>query len=1036
MSAQPGACHFAGTSLATPSPACPQLTPDAKRTFEAAFHKLERVVRTTSIDDYHEFRATSLRDVREAARAIERQMAARQCLRNLRRLDIFLGGLERYSKAIEVLCNGTPYLPWIWAPIKLTIQIASDYLSAFETLITAYSSIAECLPRFDRLGDALKSEPAFQNILATYYSDILEFHHRAYIYVKRPAWKLFFRSCWGRFDARFKSTLESLSRHARLVDNEAHAWDILKSQEWRQTSKERAEKEDAERAEGHLLSSLSWLENGMDSHDHRDTQENILSEHLCHRHTGSHEWIVRKDKFRAWHNTKRGQTILWLKGKPGSGKTILSASITQFLRQSNQSVVLFYFCSYASIGNNPSARILKSLASQVLRQKPELSSYVNAEYVTKGLAPSLQTLRELLPHLLSALNSTSIIIDGVDECHEVHHKDIVRELLSLTSEQVGGNVRLWVASRDTRFIQDLLHKKQAISLSEERDSVGTAINKFVGSRIAAMQSRFQDLDVGDVVVSNITKQIVEKAEGMFLWVRLVLDTLEDEVFSIHDLKAAVQVLPTSLEDFYERILVRVTSPHKPNRDKALQILQWVAFARRPVRSCEILNAIAFTTDRSTINQDTMLSKAVLKLCSPLIEQHADGVIQFVHFTVREFLVASTSSRPILELAISEYALCLSCISYLAFSAPILVNTNMISGAEEVTPAYTVMIDIAKGMHSLHLYAQEYWIEHLLSYLDACSAMSQRLHMEQVLFARLDVLVQLFSATQAIQSVASSSRNSIVAQGQRTMFLQSHPGLTAIVVHRRNHLAQQESDGTTIHDRSIFGDMLRAYHSNMAFLLGSHDFSGLSEEELRLFQETYGPTAITCRFSGCVYATLGFSSESLRNQHERSHRPKIFCSIPGCTYGLAFSSARALKNHQRECHSETEENFPIGVTLSRFSPTATSINSRPNRIRSSATATNATQPSIAISDWDGGSETIDVLAKQPCIDASEDKKFLAKSHLRRLHFHPRKRGRKGKNDTQRGAAGRDDPPMDYPKANWIKEIEVEKTDTFGVFTRGI
>lgn len=77
----------------------------------------------------------------------------------------------------------------------------------------------------------------------------------------------------------------------------------------------------------------------------------------------------------------------------------------------------------------------------------------------------------------------------------------------------------------------------------------------------------------------------------------------------------------------------------------------------------------------------------------------------------------------------------------------------------------------------------------------------------------------------------------------------------------------------------------------------------------------------------------------------------------------------------------------------------------------------------------------------CVDASANKKFLANckhcrnqkaygayynaaAHLRRAHFHPRKRGPKGKRDEKRGGiGGGDDPPMDFLKQFWIKEVEV-------------
>lgn len=54
-------------------------------------------------------------------------------------------------------------------------------------------------------------------------------------------------------------------------------------------------------------------------------------------------------------------------------------------------------------------------------------------------------------------------------------------------------------------------------------------------------------------------------------------------------------------------------------------------------------------------------------------------------------------------------------------------------------------------------------------------------------------------------------------------------------------------------------------------------------------------------------------------------------------------------------------------------------------------------------------------------------YNAAAHLRRAHFHPRKRGRKGKNDEKRGGiGGGDHPAMDWLKAHWIKEMEVPNT----------
>ncbi|KAJ1323609.1 hypothetical protein MN608_10853 [Microdochium nivale] len=56
----------------------------------------------------------NLDDVKLALCQVERQLAARQALRNFDRLAPFIDATEHYAKAVEVACNGTPFMPWIW----------------------------------------------------------------------------------------------------------------------------------------------------------------------------------------------------------------------------------------------------------------------------------------------------------------------------------------------------------------------------------------------------------------------------------------------------------------------------------------------------------------------------------------------------------------------------------------------------------------------------------------------------------------------------------------------------------------------------------------------------------------------------------------------------------------------------------------------------------------------------------------------------------------------------------------------------------
>jgi hypothetical protein len=92
-------------------PAPSLIAPQAGLIFRDAF---DRFKDTVTVDEARTFQSTTLQDVRDAARDLEKQLGERQSLRNMRRIQPFFAGLERYSKAVEILCNGTPYLPWIW----------------------------------------------------------------------------------------------------------------------------------------------------------------------------------------------------------------------------------------------------------------------------------------------------------------------------------------------------------------------------------------------------------------------------------------------------------------------------------------------------------------------------------------------------------------------------------------------------------------------------------------------------------------------------------------------------------------------------------------------------------------------------------------------------------------------------------------------------------------------------------------------------------------------------------------------------------
>ncbi|KAL9093837.1 MAG: hypothetical protein Q9165_003760 [Trypethelium subeluteriae] len=502
----------------------------ARLTLHEAF---ERFSRSVTPEERRDFSSTSLEDVRNAAIQTERQLAARRSLRNMRRLHPFLQGLERYSKSIEVLCNGTPYLPWIWAPIKLMIQVSADYLQALENLVEAYGRIADTLPRFDRLASALKADHNFQAVLAFFYADILEFHRRTYKFVRRSSWKTFFSSMWG----------------GELIDKEAIAVNIAETTERRKEQAEQWEKDDEERCSGQLVRVLSWLRlSGTSQVDEIDRISRVCQLSSC-------DWISEHPKIKLWMKDSPTHALVWLHGKPGAGKSILCSNLVKSM-QSRDANVFYYFFNYRESIADSSSYMLRSLVAQIIQKSPDLVAYVHDEFVSSHFEPSLKALRDLLPRILASNSHSYLVIDGIDECDSNNQKFIIDDVLQLLSTDGSSHVcKVLISTRDVPTVTRGLGRKTKLTISlshaDEHQSINNSIQYFIRTRLSQLQEDLDELDPTRVAWHDVQRILLQKADGerMFLWVALVLSSLES-VYTIQELYEIVEDFPSDLSELY------------------------------------------------------------------------------------------------------------------------------------------------------------------------------------------------------------------------------------------------------------------------------------------------------------------------------------------------------------------------------------------------------------------------------------------------------------------------------------------------------
>ncbi|KAK0724039.1 hypothetical protein B0H67DRAFT_640615 [Lasiosphaeris hirsuta] len=890
----------------------------AQRTIRDAFLDLER---TVSERDRAGFASTTLDNVIKAAHDVEDQLAARQLLRNMRRLTPLFTGLLHYSKTIEVLCNGTPFMPWIWAPIKLILKVASDYIDAFEKLITAYARIAEPLARFKIFNQTYSKNVEIQQTLAIFYSDILKFHKEAYKFVRRSGWKVLFMTSWGHFQRRFDTVIEDLKAHEDLVDKTANAVGICESRKMReelaalrQETLDRVAKDDEERTAAQYVAIVGWLR--MDDSEQAKVFECIMTE--PQKYPGTSDWILQQDRIAAWMRCSQESAFLVLHGNPGTGKSVLATQIATFLRSARKSLVVSHICTYSQATTTEYDQIVRSILLQLVRSDTDLVAYVYEEFILKKKGVTAQAIERLILETIGAISNNPaqtkyvhVVLDGLDECDKEKQFKIINlleRMVSTASSSTSAVCKVLVTTCMPASVAKKLKQKHMVSLSGEKEALRKAIALYSAQRLAQGRSKWNQLRITDVELKDLEARLTRKADGMFLWARLVLEYLSTNMFLAKcEVMGAVEELPRELSEFYSQILTQLISHFNDRSVARLQsILGWIAFAKRPLRRAEMRSALSFLPENEDIQVQELAPYYIFDMCAPLVEERSDSTFAFVHISVKEFLQTTSN------VGLDEHSM--------AHEQGQAIASCLLSGLEVFSPTYHPTdpkkdrsLRVIRGLHGLHVYATEFWVEYLL----LVAASDKGLDTTSRFFKRS---IQLSKSLNSLQRAGDLS-SILQSLDSRLAHLESHRELFCAA---RNILAERvtradrdasapptERPDTQLCEITDLSSLLSNYQYTVQELLRPWKFPGITVQEFEKFKRDFCSSAFTCQFFGCPLGGSGFQTKALRDKHELSHAPRVPCDVLDCKYP-PFPSTQALKNHKAKHHNQGMPNIKIRV----------------------------------------------------------------------------------------------------------------------------
>ena len=309
---------------------------------------------------------------------------------------------------------------------------------------------------------------------------------------------------------------------------------------------------------------------------------------------GTFEWLLDDPKYLECLKGTVNR-LLWISGKPGSGKSTTFTKMQQDICQrSNIFLLRFAFKASGQDLASSAEGFLRALLCQVLAHEPRCFELVlpmlrsgrdnqNPRFLTgtSQLSVAFQKCLEVFRE-----SRVLFLIDALDECGSESSamvtyllKDIVR-----SSSSQPGIISVILTSRPTELIQYRLKDASKLDLHGMN---GQDIAAYVDSRAKTLVELYPQH------LSNIRELmgiVTAHANGIFLWAVLVLDDLEQEAIQgrpLEDILQHLRTVPQALEGLYQIMLERLLDASPSDVEETRLLIKWVTLATRSLHLREM-----------------------------------------------------------------------------------------------------------------------------------------------------------------------------------------------------------------------------------------------------------------------------------------------------------------------------------------------------------------------------------------------------------------------------------------------------------------
>ncbi|KAF4946752.1 hypothetical protein FGADI_10956 [Fusarium gaditjirri] len=322
-------------------------------------------------------------------------------------------------------------------------------------------------------------------------------------------------------------------------------------------------------------------------------------------HKGTFRWIFKDNDtpasqigFKEW--LVSDDSLYWITGKPGSGKSTLMKYLlqpiggssnenrcNQYLQQwagdQKLTIATFHFWAIGSDIQASKEGLFRTLLVQLFRAHPDVIPLVASsrweslclfnEDPRRLSHYELEVMfRQTIKHI-STKAKLALFIDGLDE-----FDGDCNALISLVHECIASPIKVCVSSRPWTEFENAFGDYPRLKME---DLTYDDITRYVVSKFEANSQfeRFQKLH--PQFSGALSHSIANKASGVFLWVTIVVASLLAGMMAgdrVGDIENRLNLLPSEMDDLYERIVDSIDPLY---REHAAQLFKLVSACREP-----------------------------------------------------------------------------------------------------------------------------------------------------------------------------------------------------------------------------------------------------------------------------------------------------------------------------------------------------------------------------------------------------------------------------------------------------------------------